>query len=97
MITTINEYKKQYEYQVYHNTYNSAIDEVTKYIKNMGYTYNDDSFTNTYIDGFFKPKDGKTKKDSFTLYKDDKEMKKLLHVQIYNRGNDKFELNMYIN
>jgi len=98
MITSINEFKKILEnYQVYHNSYGSAIDAVKDYADLVKYEVKEDDIVSTYIDGFFKPKEGKTKSDSFELYKNGKLQNKMLHVQIYNRGNDKFELNMYIN
>jgi hypothetical protein len=90
----INESKSKF--QIYHNQYSSAIDEIEKYVNKMGYTLDRDEYGMAYSDGFFKPKDGKTKRDTLTLYKNGKEQKKALHVQIYNMGN-KFELNMYIN
>jgi hypothetical protein len=62
----------------------------------MGYELDQEEYGNVYIDGFFKPNDGQTKKDTLTLYKGGKEQRKALHVQIYDMGN-KFELNMYIN
>ena len=86
------------DYQVYHKQYSSAIDEVKKYANKLGYSIDEDGLAFAYVDGFFKPKEGETKKDSIELFKDDKRMKKQLHVQIYNRSNDEgFELNMYIN
>lgn len=99
LFTSINEYKKHINesFKVYHRLYSSAIDEITKYIDTVGYTYKEDDITNAYIDGFFKPKEGETKKDSIPLYKNGKEQKKMLHVQIYNMGKSGFELNMYIN
>jgi len=84
------------DFVVYHNQYSSAIDEVEKYAKSMGYELDQEEYGNAYVDGFFKPNDGQTKKDTLTLYKKGKEQKKALHVQIYGMGN-KFELNMYIN
>jgi hypothetical protein len=83
------------EYKVYHNMYSSVINEIEKYAKSLGYELGDD-YGNAYVDSFFKPKNGNTKKDSLTLYKNGKEQRKALHVQIYGE-NDKFELNMYIN
>lgn len=97
MITTINEFKKHHDYKIYHRTYGSAIGEVSKYLDIIKYDYNKDDVINAYIDGFFKPKEGETKKDHFQLYKGDKKVIEHLHVQIYNRGDAGFELNMYIN
>ena len=42
-----------------------------------------------------KPKDGVTNKFTITLFKDGKEQKKALQVQVYGMGN-KYELNTYI-
>lgn len=85
------------EYPVYHNLYSSAINAVEIYANSQGYQLDAEEYGNTYVDAFFKPNEGKTKKDTLSLYKNGKEQKKALHVQIYNRGADKFELNMYIN
>ena len=85
------------DFPVYHNLYSSAINAVEAYANAECYQLDNEEYGNAYVDGFFKPNDGKTKKDTLTLYKNTKEQKKALHVQIYNRGNDKFELNMYIN
>jgi len=88
--------ESQSDFQVYHNQYSSAIDEIEKYAKKMGYELDREEYANAYTDAFFKPKDGQTKKDTLTLYKNGKEQRKALHVQIYGMGN-KFELNAYIN
>jgi len=96
-IKLFEEFINESEYQVYHNTYGTAIDAVEEYAISRGFVLDKTEYSNSYLDAFFKPKPGKTKSDSFSLYKNDKEQKKKLHVQIYNRGNDKFELNMYIN
>lgn len=86
------------DFQVYHRTYSSAIDEIERYAAMKGYHLDQEEYGNAYVDGFFKPKEGQTKKDTLTLYKGDKEQKKALHVQIYGRsGTAGFELNMYIN
>lgn len=88
--------EKKSDYPVYHNMYSSAIDAVESYANQMGFDLDSEEYASAYIDAFFKPNDGKTKKDTLTLFKDGKEQKKALHVQIYGMG-DKFELNMYIN
>ena len=99
------------DFQVYHNRYSTVIDEIEKYANSMGYELDKEEYGNAYIDAFFKPKEGATKKDTLTLYKNGKEQRKAshvqlrayrftrkaLHVQIYGRGNGKYELNMYIN
>ena len=90
----LNEAKS--DFVVYHNQYSSVIDEVERYANNMGYKLDQEEYGNAYVDAFFKPNDGQTKKDTLTLYKGGKEQRKALHVRIYGMGN-KFELNMYIN
>ena len=87
------------DYEIYHDTYGSAIDEVENYADKNGYTVEENEFSNNYMDAFTKPKKGKTYRTTLTLYKKDKKQKKALHSQIYNRGTDRntFELNMYIN
>jgi hypothetical protein len=90
----LNESKS--DFQVYHRQYSTAIDEVEKYANKMGYELDQEEYGNAYLDAFFKPNDGDTKKDTLTLYKNGKEQRKALHVQIYGMGS-KFELNMYIN
>lgn len=93
MNSNLNEAKN--DYKVYHTSYSQLIDEIEDYATSLGYELGDD-FGNAYVDGFFKPKNGRTKKDSLTLYKDGKEQRKALHVQIYGENN-RFELNMYVN
>lgn len=90
----LNESKS--DFQVYHNMYSSAIDEIESYANSLGFELDQEEYGNAYVDGFFKPNDGQTKKDTLTLYKNGKVQRKALHVQIYGMGN-KFELNMYIN
>ena len=91
----LNESKN--DFQVYHNSYSSVIDEIEKYANKQGYEFDQEEYSDAYIDAYFKPSDGKTKKDTITLLKNGKEKKEAIHIQIYNRGNDKFELNIYIN
>jgi len=85
------------DFAVYHNTYSAAINAIEKYANEKGYELDQEEYGNSYVDAFFKPKEGSTKKDSLKIFKNGKEQKKMLHVQIYGRQNKKFELNMYIN
>jgi hypothetical protein len=43
-----------------------------------------------------KPTEGETNRFSITLFKDGKEQRKMLHIQVYGM-NKKYELNCYIN
>jgi hypothetical protein len=87
--------EKKSDYQVYHNLYSSAINAALEYAENNGYTYDkEETFTKIGM-GDKKPKDGVTNKFTITLYKDGKEQKKALQIQVYGMGN-RYELNTYI-
>ena len=83
------------DYQIYHNSYTSAIEELRKYAEANGYQLDDDEMFNTIGSGPRKPSEGKTNKFTISLYKDGVQQRKALHAQIYGMGN-KYELNMYI-
>ncbi len=83
-------------YQVYHNTYSSAIETALEYAENKGFEYSHEEYFNKVASGPKKPSDGETNSVSLSLYKDGKEVKEMLHIQIYGMGN-KYELNCYIN
>lgn len=83
------------DYQVYHNTYSSAVDSALEYAKSMGYEVSDDDVWNQISVGPAKPKEGVTNKASIGLTKDGKPQKKMLHIQIYGMKN-KYELNAYV-
>lgn len=89
--------EKNSEPSVYHKTYGSAINAVEAYAKFKGYELDQNEYSNAYIDGFFKPSNGQTKRDSLNLFKNGKPQKKMLHVQIYRMSPDTFEFNAYIN
>lgn len=84
------------DYQVYHNTYASAIETALEYAENKGYEYSHEEYFNKVATGPKKPSDGDTNSLSLTLYKDGEEVKEMLHIQIYGMG-DKYEMNAYIN
>jgi hypothetical protein len=83
------------KYPVYNKLYSDAITSVVKFIKDNGYTYNEDEFFNDITTGPKKPSEGKTNKFNIQMYKDGKETKKYCHIQVYGMK-DKYELNMYI-
>lgn len=84
------------DYQVYHNTYSSAVDAALEYAKSRGYEVDTDDVWREISVGPKKPKDGATNSASIGLLKNGKLQRKALQVQIYGMGN-KFELNAYIN
>jgi hypothetical protein len=81
--------------QVYHNTFSSAVQTAGEYAKSKGYELNDDEWFNTIATGPKKPQEGETNRYTLTLYKDGKEQRKALHIQVYGMKN-KYELNTYI-
>ncbi len=97
----------KHDYKINHKSYSLTADEIEKFVKKNGYTFDDESDTENIGAQMFdvlgmgppKPKAGKTNRLHFKLYKNNKIQKKQLHAQIY--GNDGFkplqyELNMYI-
>ena len=85
----------QAKYDVYHNSYTSAIQSAREYAEKQGYTINDDdSFTKIGL-GPRKPSEGKTNRFSIELSKDGKVQRKMLQIQVYGMRN-KYELNCYI-
>jgi len=83
------------KFEVYHDSYTSAINAAREYAEKQGYTINDDdSFTKIGM-GPRKPSEGKTNKFSIELSKDDKVQRKQLHIQVYGMKT-KYELNCYI-
>ena len=87
--------EKKSDYQVYHNTYSAAINTALEYAKANGYDVDENDVWNKISMGDKKPKDGVTNKFTITLFKDGKEQKKALQIQVYGMG-DKYELNAYI-
>ncbi len=81
--------------EVYHNTFSSAVQTAGEYAKSKGYELNDDEWFNTIATGPKKPQEGETNRYTLTLYKDGKEQRKALHIQVYGMKN-KYELNTYI-
>ena len=87
---------------LYHSSYTAAVQEITRFGKVYGYTFDDESNSenigsqmfNTIGMGPKKPDDGVTNSFSFDLYKKDKLQKKKLHAQVYGNGKT-YELNMY--
>jgi hypothetical protein len=83
------------DYEVYHDSYTSAINAAKAYAEKKGYTINDDDSFRKIGMGPKKPSEGKTNKFSIELSKDDKVQKKQLHIQVYGMKT-KYELNCYI-
>jgi hypothetical protein len=86
-------------YEIYHNSYTSAIQAAEKFAISKGYEIDPEEMAEKIGLGPSKPKEGKTNKFSISLIKNGKEQKKMLQIQVYNRGtsSNEFELNCYIN
>ena len=94
-------YVKLYEQFVnesddFYKSYGEAIDAVQAYAQSKGYELDQEEYGFAYTDASDKPKNGETKEEHITLYKNGKEQKKALHVSMYGR-NGGFEITMYIN
>jgi hypothetical protein len=83
-------------YDVYHNSYTSAIQSAREYAEKQGYEINDDDAFRQIGMGPKKPSEGKTNRFSIELSKDGKVQRKRLQIQVYGMKN-KYELNTYIN
>lgn len=85
-----------HDFEVYHDTYTSAVSEALRYVNSRGFETNGDDVWEKISVGPKKPSEGQTNKITLKLLKNGKEQKKALHIQIYNMGK-KYELNLYIN
>lgn len=84
------------KYEVYHNTYTSAVNAALDYAERNGYTYDQEEVATKIGMGNRKPDEGVTNKFTINLFKDGIESRKALQIQIYGMR-DKYELNSYIN
>lgn len=84
------------EYEIYHETYTDAVQEVIRYVEKEGYKVREDDRFNIVGTGTKRPGIGKTTTFSLPLYKRDGETPagKKIEVQIYGMAK-KYELNMY--
>jgi hypothetical protein len=95
----LDEAKKE-SYQVYHPTYSSAVQHAEKHLNKQGYQIHPDDWFHHINSGPSKPAEGKTVSLHIPLHKDGEPTKKVVYIQVYNRGNDlanNHELNMYHN
>jgi len=83
------------KYEIYHNTYSSAIQHAVSRVKSQGLEVDDYDYNIKVATGPHKPSRGKTNVFDLELTKGGKPQRKMLHMQIYNTGS-KYELNMYV-
>lgn len=91
----INEARKA-PYEVYHTTYSGAVQHATDYATKRGYDVDDEEIWHNISNGPRKPSSGKTNKFSLNLTKNGKEVRQRLHLQVHNKDNKIYELNVYI-
>lgn len=82
----------------YFNTYSSAVQFARAQAEKRGFEINEDDWFSKVNVGPGRPKPGKTSVSQVGLLKNGKEQRKLLHIQVYNRGTNgnEYELNYYI-
>lgn len=83
------------DFEVYHQSYTSAVNAALEYAESKGYAYDKDETYRKIGHGPRKPSEGNTNKFTITLTKDGKEQRKALHIQIYGMRSS-YELNAYI-
>lgn len=85
-------------YEIYHNSFTSALDEAKDYAEKKGYTVDEHDWWNHVTTGRGRPKDGQTFVVSIGLEKNGKAVRNMLQIQIYNRETHykTFELNCYV-
>jgi len=84
-------------YQVYHNSYSSAVQTAEEYAIKKGFTIDEEDWQREIALGPKRPSAGKTNRASIALYKNGKLQRKALQIQVYGRESGKYELNCYIN
>jgi hypothetical protein len=89
---------KMSKYDLYHNTYSEAVQASYEYARENGYEVSEDDIFDVVAVGTKKPTPDSTVRFSLPLYKNGKESKKHLHVQVYNRDTKTkpYELNVYV-
>jgi len=92
----LNEGKRDYE--IYHKSYTSAVDEMLAFVKKNGYEIPEDEIYHGITTGPGRPSAGRTTRHSLKLTKNGKETRKSLHSQVYGMDGRKesYELNQYI-
>ena len=87
-------------YELYHNSYSSAIREALDFASSNGYSVDDDEVFSKIGSGPRKPQPGNTNRFSLSLTKNGRPVREALHLQVYNMGDDRrsspYELNVYI-
>jgi hypothetical protein len=88
--------ESKFDYKVYHDTYTSAINSALEYAEARGYEYDKDETATKIGFGPARPRNGRTNRFTITLFKNGREQRKALQIQVTDLGK-KYELNAYIN
>lgn len=91
----IDETATKKNFEIYHDTFSSAVQEAEKYVQLRGFTIDENEWFNQVATGPKKPDAGKTNRYSVSLIANGKPSNKILNMQVYNMGN-RYELNCYI-
>lgn len=97
--TIFEQRKSKLDYEIYHNSYSSAVQTAKENVENRGFIIDDEDWFQEVTTGSRKPAIGETIKIQLPLYKEKdgelKETKKFLNIQVYALPKS-YELNMYI-
>ena len=88
--------KSKSDYEIYHDSYTSALSEVLDLVDRNGYKVNDDLWFTKVSTGPRKPSAGKTNSFTLELEKDGKPTRKVVSFQVYGLESGRYELNAYI-
>ena len=86
-------------YELYHDTYTSAVQTAKNVAERRGYAIDDDEAMDVIGMGPSKPSPGDTVDLHLNLYdQEGKQKRERLHFQVFNRGTGQnpYELNVYI-
>jgi hypothetical protein len=98
--TFVEARKSKSDYEIYHKSFTSALEEVIKVLEKQGFKMDEDDMKQQVTfggtSGRARPSTGKTNKFNIKLDKlDGDSIKKYVHFQVYGMKNS-FELNMYV-
>lgn len=86
--------------EIYFDTYSGAVGFAKEKVESKGISIDEEDWWNNISMGPGRPKEGETVRHTIGLYKNGKQLRKALQIQVYNRGNNvkrNYELNYYIN
>ena len=87
--------RKASDYEIYHKDFSSAVQHAEKQVEKRGYTIDPEEWDRKVAMGPRKPGKGKTNSYTLALFKNGKETRRMLDMQVYY-DDDRYELNMYI-